>query len=55
MNMNRPHKTGWRSATLGLLATLVCTLAQAPGWAQGTRQRSQAPVTVNFVNATSRP
>ncbi|HRC39550.1 MAG TPA: secretin N-terminal domain-containing protein, partial [Rubrivivax sp.] len=49
--MNRPHKTGWRSATLALLATLVCTLAQAPGWAQGTRQRSQAPVTVNFVNA----
>ncbi|HSQ71288.1 MAG TPA: secretin N-terminal domain-containing protein, partial [Rubrivivax sp.] len=49
--MNRPHKTGWRSATLALLATLVCTLAQAPGWAQGTRPRSQAPVTVNFVNA----
>jgi general secretion pathway protein D len=51
MNMNRPHKTGWRGATLALLATLVCTLAQAPGWAQAPRPRSQAPVTVNFVNA----
>ncbi|MDZ7591676.1 MAG: type II secretion system secretin GspD [Rubrivivax sp.] len=49
--MNRPHKTGWRRAPLALLATLVCTLAQAPGWAQSTRPRSQAPVTVNFVNA----
>jgi general secretion pathway protein D len=51
MNMNRPHKTGWRGATVALLATLACTLAQAPGWAQGTGPRSQAPVTVNFVNA----
>lgn len=49
--MNRPHKSGWRGATLALLATLACTLAQAPGWAQGNRSRSQAPVTVNFVNA----
>ena len=38
--MNRPHKTGWRSATLALLATLVCTLAQAvPGWAEAQQQQ----------------